>query len=126
MPRLFPALLACLITASAVAAPIKVLVVSDSAELRDALPALIKKGGAEVDVTATLGGDALQKADVLVIAGGAAPREALESFAKRGGGIVALGSGIASGEAGWWKPLIRSGSTWPDTGWTAHRRAVWP
>ncbi|HSI12649.1 MAG TPA: PVC-type heme-binding CxxCH protein [Chthoniobacter sp.] len=110
MPRLFPTLLACLITASAVAAPIKVLVVSDSAEVRDALPALIKKGGAEVEVAPALAGDALQKADVLVIAGGAAPREALESFAKRGGGIVALGSGVASGEASWWKPLI--GGAW--------------
>jgi len=110
MPRFIPALLACLVTVSAWAAPIKVLVVADSAELRDALPGLIPKDGAEVQTAAELDDNALAQTDVLVIAGGGAHREALEAFAKRGGGLVVLGSGIASGEASRWKPL--TGAAW--------------
>ncbi|EDY16273.1 hypothetical protein CfE428DRAFT_6176 [Chthoniobacter flavus Ellin428] len=110
MPRFIPVLLAFFVTVSALAAPIKVLVVADSPELRDALPALIQKGGAEVQTAAELDDSALAHTDVLVIAGGTAHREALEAFAKRGGGLVVLGNGIASGEASWWKPL--AGAAW--------------
>src|SRR5262249_30168203 len=65
-----------------------------------------------VQTAATLDDKALSQTDVLVIAGGAIHREALEAFAKRGGGLVVLGSGIASGEASWWKPL--TGAAWTD------------
>lgn len=112
MPRFFPAILAFFVTASALAAPIKVLIVADSAEVRDALPALIPKSGAEVQIAATLNDNALAQTDVLVLAGGAVHREPLEAFAKRGGGLVVLGSGIASGEATWWKSL--AGAAWTD------------
>ncbi|MEP6670472.1 MAG: PVC-type heme-binding CxxCH protein, partial [Chthoniobacter sp.] len=114
MSRLLPCLLALSVAASALAAPIKVLVVADS----PGLPTLIKKDGADVEVAATLDDTALTRADVLVLASAepqptaATHRNALETFAKRGGGIVALRGAIGAGEATWWKPLI--GGAWTD------------
>jgi len=116
MSRILPFLLAVLITIPALAAPIKVLVVSDSAEIRDTLPTLIKQGGGEAEGAATLEDEALRRADVLVLANtelqpaAATHRQALEAFAGRGGGIVALRGGIAAAEASWWKPLV--GGAW--------------
>jgi hypothetical protein len=118
MLRLLPFLLAALTTVSAFAAPIKVLVVSDSAEVRETLPKLIQQGGGEPVSAAALDDAALSRADVLVLAGAelqpvaAAHRQALESFAARGGGIVALRGGIAAAEASWWKPLV--GGAWTE------------
>jgi hypothetical protein len=118
MPRLLPALLAFLATVTiAVAAPIKVLVVADSAELRDTLSALVNQsGGAQAEAATTLDDAALGHTDVLVLAGGelkpvaSTHRPALEAFAKRGGGLVALRGAIAAADADWWKPLI--GGAW--------------
>ena len=49
MLRSLPALLAVFLTASALAAPIKVLVVADSPDVLQALPALIQQGGAQAE-----------------------------------------------------------------------------
>jgi putative membrane-bound dehydrogenase-like protein len=116
MLRILPALVAVFTTVSALAAPIKVLVVSDSPEIRKALPALIQQGGGEAEAAASIDDAALARAEVLVLAGtelqpvAADHRQALEAFAARGGGLVALRGGIAAAEATWWKPLL--GGAW--------------
>jgi putative membrane-bound dehydrogenase-like protein len=118
MLRLLPFLLAVFTTVSALAAPIKVLVVSDSTEIRETLPKLIQQGGGAPESAAELDDAALGRADVLVLAGtelqpvAEAHRQALEKFAARGGGIVALRGGIAAADASWWKPLV--GGAWTE------------
>ena len=118
MRRLLPVLLALFISVSALAAPIKVLVVADKPELRESLSAMLPKNGTQTEMAEALDDAALGRAEVLVLAGsdlqpvGVDHREALEAFAKRGGGIVALRGAIAAADASWWKPLI--GGAWTE------------
>ncbi len=96
-----------LVSALAPAAPLKVAVVTEDAELR----AVMANSGAEV-----LDAKALGNADVLLVQGNEAKalekldRAAVEAFAKKGGGLVVAGSGPLAGD--WVKPLV--GGAWTE------------
>ncbi len=116
MRQFLTAFLALSMAASALAAPIKILLVADSPEGGESCRALLDRPGVQVKAATELDDAALANADVLLFHGGAfqplaaTHREALEAFARRGGGIVALRGAIAFGEAPWWKTLL--GGAW--------------
>ncbi len=104
---------------SAWAAPLKVLVASDSESFRTAYAEALKASGALVVTSARPEENALAKADAVLLHSGTftalppASLAALTAFAQRGGGVVAVNGAVASGDVAWGQANL--GGAWNGT-----------
>ncbi len=118
LPPLFPLFAVLAAGSSLMAAPLRVLVASDSNAFGDPYAAALKNAGAQV-ISATDPDEAkLSHADVVLLqrekfdALPVASQTALTAFAQRGGGIVAVNGGIAAGTVDWGKATL--GGAWDE------------
>ncbi len=101
--------------ATITAAPLRVLVSSDSVDFSKSYSGALKSGGATVSTAEIPDVSALQAADVVLLERGkfeempAKARQALASFAGRGGGVVAVNGAIAAGDPAWGKSVLGGG-----------------
>ncbi|MES2474911.1 MAG: PVC-type heme-binding CxxCH protein [Verrucomicrobiota bacterium] len=113
--KLAPFFAVCLADSVLSAAPLRVLIATDTATFGDAYGAALKAGGAQVIVTGEPNAEKLAHADVVLMqrakfeAFPVATQSALTDFANRGGGIVAVNGAIAAGTAEWGKSTLGGG-----------------
>lgn len=99
----------------AAAAPLRVLVTSDVAGVRDEYATVLKAAGARVTVAEVPDAAGLGQADVVMLHRREfaplpeASRRALEEFAGRGGGMVAVHGAVAAGDARWGREMFGGG-----------------
>ena len=98
------------------AAPLRVLISSDTASFREAYSSALQAGGATVTQADAPRVAELAQADVVLLhrrAFSALPAEAqlaLATFAERGGGVVAVNGAVAAGDAAWGRSVL--GGAW--------------
>lgn len=109
-------LLLLLVASVVVAAPLKVVVVSDQDSIGASLKATLVKGGAEVIQNKVPEANDLNQADVALLYQtdfkpySADAQKALADFAKKGHGLVVVHGALAGLEAGWSKENL--GASW--------------
>ncbi|MGN6553951.1 MAG: PVC-type heme-binding CxxCH protein [Verrucomicrobiota bacterium] len=98
------------------AAPMEVLVVSDTDSFRSEYSAALGEGGAKVTTATTPNAANLARVDVVLLHQAkfeslpATAQAALAAFAQRGGGIVAVNAAVAAGTVAWGKAIL--GGAW--------------
>ncbi len=113
--KLVPILAITLLDPIAFAAPLRVLIATDTGPFGNSYSAALKAAGAQVVVSSQPDSTALAQADVVLMqrekfeAWPEAAQTAVAEFAKRGGGIVAVNGAIAAGTADWGKLLLGGG-----------------
>ena len=97
------------------AAPLRVLIATDTTAFGDSYAAALKAGGAQVVVAGEPDAGKLAQADVVLMqrekfeAWPVAAQTAVTEFAKRGGGVVAVNGAVAAGPAAWGEQLLGGG-----------------